>query len=65
MESLRRQRQFAGLVADGVRLDHAARDAKVDPWRALELVDSTEFLQLLCEVRPGMTSLRVLMEEAA
>lgn len=52
-ESEARRREFARLVAGGLRLDRAARQAKIDPWRALALVDSPEMIGLLREVRPG------------
>lgn len=41
-------------------MDDAARGAKLDPWRALKLVDTAEFRALLAEVRPDLevTSLR-------
>ncbi len=43
----RRRRAFVTLVAAGVRLDEAARQAKLDPWRALRLVDSPEMRDML------------------
>ena len=52
-DSEQRRREFAGLVADGVRLDEAAKKARLDPWRALKLVDSNEMLDLLRACRPG------------
>lgn len=59
-ESEARRREFAGLIVQGVRLDIAAREARIDPWRALQLVDSPEMIQLLRECRPGydVTTLR-------
>lgn len=52
-ESEGRRREFVRLVASGVRLDRAAREARLDPWRALRLADSPEMLSMLAEVRPG------------
>ena len=54
-ESEGRRRKFAALVAHGVRLDNAARQARLDPWRALRLVDSPEMIDLLRECRPDAT----------
>lgn len=58
-ESERRRREFVAHVANGERLDIAARKAGLDPWRALRMADSPEMLDLLAAVKPGhWTTLR-------
>ena len=51
-ESESRRREFARLVAWGTPLVDAARRAKVDPWRALRLLDSPEMRDLMRAARP-------------
>lgn len=62
-DSERRRREFVALVVGGERLDQAARRAGLDPWRALRLVDTSEFVDLLAECRPDLdvTSLREVL----
>lgn len=53
-ESEQRRREFARRVAAGESLKQAARGARIDPWRALELAESREMLDLLNAQNPGV-----------
>lgn len=47
-DSRERTRRFAELVAkDDTRLEQAAKDARIDPWRALRLLSDPQFRALV------------------
>lgn len=54
-ESVRRQRELLRLLADGVSLADAAREARVAPSRVLRLLDEPAFYAVYQAVRGGKT----------
>jgi hypothetical protein len=52
-ESERRRRHFAELVAGDVPLRDAAKRARLNPWRALGLLDDESFLALVDLLQEG------------
>ena len=53
LESEQRAEEFLRLAAAGASLDVAARDAKVEPVRALRLVSEPDFWPRVYELRNG------------
>lgn len=49
-ESRSRRRQFVGLVAAGVDFRAAAKQARVSPERALEILNEPEMRQVIAQV---------------
>lgn len=42
-ESARREQHFRQLVADGISLKHACQLSRIDPYRALAIVEAPDF----------------------
>lgn len=53
-EQARRRKEFARLVAHGTPIVQAVRESRMDPWRALALLDEPEMMALLAAARPGV-----------
>lgn len=52
-ESRRRKVAFLCAVASGTAADQAAKDAGLDPWRALRIVTESDFNDVVRAIREG------------